>query len=552
VDKDSVKLSHKLLRTDSSIATMGQCATLPLNRQQQQTSQYYANVVYKETPTSTVAYAMQQQQHNPNAGNGRTDSETTSMCSGNSANSNTPLVKIQPRKHHDGHHYGAKYEPPPAGAFEQNTYQQEQFHDSSATLTKKRKSPVSSPRSQHSAKQYNMAVPTIMEDNREDRTMTFEQAMVPFVPEGATPKRCFRLNMGREDHSIQGSISEDSSVVPANKDMVAATAAIFRGLSVTANGTVMTTNGRVVSKAGKSNGKGVKTGSAAKSRQAAKIDKLKEMVEGKKVTSIPSTAAIKKGSSAKKNKKGQSLDSEAEDPDNTQMLSLIPMGEYYDMKLLVKDGAKKLKAVEAGVLSIDTTHSQPQTPTRKYPNSSAAISAGLDPTAQAIASTQEGVPPAHGYSPRSSRKAVQGHLLPSSPHGKTPPKLNRHPRDHPVTPRGRLRFQAPAQCSAFGSADGSDWSDALGLSQGLRSFWNCGSDANNSVSAVGSTSGRRLFNPNPNGERQEETFKRGNTKKFQQRNYIQKDVHMVDDDRRQDCPSSPRYSTSTRIDVVMS
>ena len=540
---------------------MGQCATLPYQhgQQRQSSSQYYANVVYKETPTSTVAYAMQQQQcpqqgggHQGGAQARQTDSETT--CSANSANSNTPLIQQQQQSNRPSG-YQQKYEPPPHSAFEKPDFNAMPPKSPTSTgnkngMTKKRKSASNINSSNHSSDVVN-AVAVIPEEG--DTNTSFEQTMIPFVPDGATPKRCFRLNIGEvlpindlgDPRRLNFSMSEDSSVVTNGKDMVAATAAIFRGLSVTSNGTVITTNDRVVNSARKSkNSKisggraAVKADSAAKSRQAAKIDKLKDLVEGKVTPKKASNSAKKKDNNG-----------EEEDLDNTNMLSLVPIGEYFDMKHLVRDGARKLKAVEAGLhVEIETV---PQSPNRS--NVTSPMSAVADPTtAQVMEKIHVGVP--YG-SPRANNKYSNQPNSPSASTremrrngSKTPPKLNHHPRDPPssTTPgsRNRSRFQA-SQCSAFGASEGSDWSEALGLSQGLRSFWNCGNDTYG-------VSSNKTQHQQPVYDLKSEVYKRAHEKKSH-RDYPTSDDMVIDDDRH-DNPSSPRReddSYRNRIDIAM-
>ena len=95
------------------------------------------------------------------------------------------------------------------------------------------------------------------------------------------------------------------------------TAKIFRGIKVGSDGTILSQNARATrSNRGGSN----KTKVGEKSRQATKIDKAKDLVEETILT-------------------GKAPDSD--EPANMQ--SIVVMGEYDDMKYLVRDGAKKLR-----------------------------------------------------------------------------------------------------------------------------------------------------------------------------------------------------------------
>ena len=108
-------------------------------------------------------------------------------------------------------------------------------------------------------------------------------------PENAVRLRCYRLNLDSSIESIsrtqcgpiesrnrllQMSISEDSSVAGGKAQNTAvSTAQIFRGLTITKDGTVIS------KKSGRSRSTGPNGKADEKSRQAAKIDKAKDLVE---------------------------------------------------------------------------------------------------------------------------------------------------------------------------------------------------------------------------------------------------------------------------------
>jgi hypothetical protein len=163
-------------------------------------------------------------------------------------------------------------------------------------------------------------------------------APLPPPPEGAVKMRCYKLNLESELVSINSSSkppswlgpyeepipfltyssSSDSSNKVSERSVAIQTAQIFRGITVSRDGTILTLNARAT----RSN-RGNKTKRGEKSRQAAKIDKAKDLVEESIIT-------------------GKAPDSD--DPAN--MVSLYIVGEYDDMKQLVRDGSKKLRDAE--------------------------------------------------------------------------------------------------------------------------------------------------------------------------------------------------------------
>lgn len=145
------------------------------------------------------------------------------------------------------------------------------------------------------------------------------------------------------------------------------------------------------------------------------------------------------------------------------MVSLVVMGEYDEMKYLMRDGAKKLRDAvdlpDGALLAINRSRSQqffsPLSPSRKR-----------DSPYTLSSSPFLSVP----KSPKAN------HLLPS-----IPPKLKPNPRDNrPTTHRftdekkrtGSRRFlPMPDSCNMDGMTD---WSRSLGLSQEFTRIWNCG------------------------------------------------------------------------------
>ena len=312
--------------------------------------------------------------------------------------------------------------------------------------------------------------------------------------------------------------------------MVESTAKIFRGLTVTRDGTVVSKNTSSSKSGSKKKHNHHNTNNKdTKSRQAAKIDKLKELVENTNTNTNTNNGAasnVTPTSPKKDNKSKSKSKSEAEDqeqqPENNQMLSLVVMGEYFDMKKLVRDGAKKLQAAEAGI-AVDVTAAADNKNHHSKNKSSNKNSSSMD-TSQQHQHTNHNT--TSSRSPRSSSRYREQRHSPTistrdnnnmnhrkdnhtnntngkyhrryssnsnhkSPSVSSPPKLNRHPRDPPRSAAGaRYHQYYQPQCSAFGTGEGSDWSEALGFSQGLKSFWGCGGTGNtNNTAGFTKTSG---------------------------------------------------------------
>eukprot|EP00578_Thalassiosira_sp_NH16_P007841 CAMPEP_0181122394 /NCGR_PEP_ID=MMETSP1071-20121207/25286_1 /TAXON_ID=35127 /ORGANISM="Thalassiosira sp., Strain NH16" /LENGTH=626 /DNA_ID=CAMNT_0023207353 /DNA_START=234 /DNA_END=2114 /DNA_ORIENTATION=+ len=125
--------------------------------------------------------------------------------------------------------------------------------------------------------------------------------------------------------NLHVSISEESSNENVDATSIAITTArIFRGIIVDRSGVITSMNSRAMrSQRGKGGENKNKMGE--KSRQAAKIDKAKDLIDD-----------VENGGSAV----GGASD---EENDPTKIVSLFVMGEYEELNDLVRDGAKKLR-----------------------------------------------------------------------------------------------------------------------------------------------------------------------------------------------------------------
>lgn len=291
---------------------------------------------------------------------------------------------------------------------------------------------------------------------------------LPPPPEHAVRTRCYKLNLesdfvGLSNNQPQrhpvffGPFSEppphltysssDDSSQGANQTTVAIqTAQIFRGITVSRDGTILSQNARAT----RSN-RGNKTKRGEKSRQAAKIDKAQDLVEDSIVNGRKD---------------------EGDEPIN--MVSLVIVGEYDDMKQLVRDGSRKLREAEGLPDEVLLSTNRPRiVPGPKSANSRpdvsssnshsprrrAGIASGLVGTQRTASTTT---------SPTSSER---NSMLTQS----VPPKLKSHPRD---TRSGRkeertgIRMRLDS-CNDFmearrvGGMDDGDWSHAWNI-------WNCG------------------------------------------------------------------------------
>ena len=147
------------------------------------------------------------------------------------------------------------------------------------------------------------------------------------------------------------------------------------------------------------------------------------------------------------------------------MMSLVIMGEYDDMKHLVRDGSKKLRDAtelpDTTLLGVNK------------PRDGVAMPQGVG-----VSSPRKRVSPNYVGGQRASHSRTTGGGLPQS----TPPKLRSHPRDRPSSrkhqsddkSRGRDSSSHAASHQGNGHGTDGDWSNALGLSRGFHSIWNCG------------------------------------------------------------------------------
>jgi len=120
------------------------------------------------------------------------------------------------------------------------------------------------------------------------------------------------------------SMSEESSKEASDPTTIAiSTARIFRGIVVDRNGVITSMNSRAMRSQRGKNGGDNKNKMGEKSRQAAKIDKAKDLID-----------EVAEGG-------GGGMVDEENDP--SKIVSLFVMGEYEDLNDLVRDGSKKLR-----------------------------------------------------------------------------------------------------------------------------------------------------------------------------------------------------------------
>jgi len=278
---------------------------------------------------------------------------------------------------------------------------------------------------------------------------------IPQPPDVAIKTRCYKLNldsgMNPPPSTFLGpfmdlpppltcSVSNDSSVSANPTQVAITTAKIFRGISIAKDGTILSQNARAM----RSN-RGAKNRRGEKSRQATKIEKAKDLVEESILT-------------------GKAPDSD--EPAN--MLSLVIMGEYDDMKYLVRDGSKKLR--EASELPDESLFS--------INRIRGGIVASQSMPSPLLSPRKRGSPHYVG-----GQRAAALHTPNKSRSIGAPPKLKSHPRDRPSTrkhseekgrrdPPGFLDESEEPGHQSVGNGDG-DWSH-LSFSRGFHSFWNCG------------------------------------------------------------------------------
>jgi hypothetical protein len=152
------------------------------------------------------------------------------------------------------------------------------------------------------------------------------------------------------------------------------------------------------------------------------------------------------------------------------MQSLVIMGEYDEMKYLVRDGSKKLR--EASEMPDDSLLTVNRN--RGGGVSQTLVTAMLSPRKRVSPNYVVSQRAAALHTPNKSRSMG----LPQS----APPKLKSHPRDRPSSrkqadEKSRLRdsvgLHDESERGRQGNADG-DWSNTLSFSRGFHSIWNCG------------------------------------------------------------------------------
>lgn len=123
--------------------------------------------------------------------------------------------------------------------------------------------------------------------------------------------------------NLHVSVSEESNAAADPTSIAISTARIFRGIVVDRNGVITSMNPRAMRS---QKGKGeAKNKMGEKSRQAAKIDKAKDLID-----EVAENGGV-----------GTNMSEDENDP--TKIVSLFVMGEYEDLNDLVRDGSKKLR-----------------------------------------------------------------------------------------------------------------------------------------------------------------------------------------------------------------
>jgi hypothetical protein len=281
---------------------------------------------------------------------------------------------------------------------------------------------------------------------------------IPQPPEAAIRTRCYKLNLdseivgislssGLKQNTVLGPFSEppppltysssdDSSQAESPTNVAIKTAQIFRGITVSRDGTILSQNARATRSS-----RGNKTKKGEKSRQAAKIDKANDLVE----ESIA----------------GAKLQDTEDSPPH--LVSLYVVGEYDDMKHLVRDGSKKLREAvdlpEEYLFSINKPRLNQKTTHLQYSlNKRASPSLVHSQRAAALQSPGKiqvtGTAMLQGDSNQHQSQSVA-------------PRIKGHPRD---TRPGRREDRASMRMRldyCHPGTGGEDWSHAWNL-------WNCG------------------------------------------------------------------------------
>lgn len=144
------------------------------------------------------------------------------------------------------------------------------------------------------------------------------------------------------------------------------------------------------------------------------------------------------------------------------MMSLVIMGEYDDMKYLVRDGSKKLR--EASELPDDSL---------------LAINRGREDISKDISSPRKRGSPNYRSSQRTSGLHTPNKSRSTSGFSPgAPPKLKSHPRDRPSTRKDDKTRRESSGLHEHESERGreGDWGNALpvSFSRGIQNIWNCG------------------------------------------------------------------------------
>ena len=187
------------------------------------------------------------------------------------------------------------------------------------------------------------------------------------------------------------------------------------------------------------------------------------------------------------------------------MISLVVIGEYDEMKQLVRDGSKKLRDAEGlpdeALLAINRPRISSSSSSRRIidvtsPSSTSSIKRISSPSSQAYSTTE-------------TRDSGSGRLQYMKHHGSSNsmlssglPKIKSNPRDKPnsrrlsrngdndsETDKRRQHNERGDKCNDMYIFGGG----ALGLSKGFESIWNCGATGANSP--PNSTNNTKLRSP---------------------------------------------------------
>jgi hypothetical protein len=184
------------------------------------------------------------------------------------------------------------------------------------------------------------------------------------------------------------------------------------------------------------------------------------------------------------------------------MQSLVIMGEYDDMKYLVRDGSKKLR--EATELSDDTLLNinrvrEDMMVTEKLPSSPRKRGS----SGHARSSSTSGTP---------KRQSGYGGESSSTSGNSQPPKLKSHPRDRLSSSRNKddkMGIGHPRRSDAsrghdesVGGDRGENWGNALpvNFSRGFHSIWNCGATGDDSASGRATSPTQVVSSPRHDGK----------------------------------------------------